>query len=191
MSFTKAMKDAGYEAKASTAGDKTIYNGIYKLALVGIENKPDQKWDDGQPNPQVIAKFKILPDGGRLAGTDVYKSDYPEVTGYYSTSDELAANRKKGIAKLVDGLLSVGITVSKESDELMIEGLTQLVGSAEVYMKLSPDWRNIKDEEGNWKKKKKDDDGIDIPAFQAHSFLTFKNAEKMAKSMQKAAGHPL
>ena len=191
MSFTKAMQDAGYTPKASTAGDKSIYNGIYKLALASFENKPDQKWDDGAANPQVIAKFKILPDGGRLAGTDVYKSDFPEVTGYYSTSDELAGNRKKGIAKLIDGLLSVGVAVSGASDEETIANITALVGSAEVYMKLSPDWRNVKDDEGNWSKKKKDESGIDIAPFQAHAFLTQKNAEKLAKSMQTKAGHPL
>lgn len=191
MSFTKAMKEAGYEPKASTAGDKTIYNGIYKLALVEFKNEPDAKWDDGQPNPRVIAKFKILPEGGRLAGTDVYKSDYPEVTGYYATDDATAPNRKKGIAKLIDGLLSVGINVQKETDEETIEAIQQVVGSAEVYMKLSPDWKNVKDEAGNWSKKKKDEDGIDIAPFQAHTFLTAKNAEKLAKSMVKKAGHPL
>lgn len=191
MSFTKAMQDAGYTPKASTTGDKVVYNGIYKLALVGFESKPDNKWDDGQPNPQVIAKFKILPEGGRLAGTDVFKSDYPEVTGYYSTSDELAGNRKKGIAKLIDGLLSVGINVSRPTDEETLAEIQKVIGSAEVYMKLFPDWKNVKDDVGNWSKKKKDDDGIDIAPFQGHSFLTEKNAEKLAKSMQAKAGHPL
>lgn len=190
MSFTKAMKEAGYEPKASTAGDKTIYNGIYKLALVEFKNEPDGKWDDGQPKPQVVAKFKILPDGGRLAGTDVYKSDYPDVSGYYSTSEKDAANRKKGIAKLIDGLLSVGVSVSKEDDDATIEAIKQIVGSAEVYMKLFPDWKNVQ-VDGEWKKKKKDEEGIDIAPFQGHSFLTAKNAEKMAKAMIAKAGHPL
>ena len=62
--------------------------------------------------------------------------------------------------KLIDGLLSVGISVSGSTDAEVLEKLAQLVGSAEVYMKLFPDWRNVKDEDGNWKKKKKDENGL-------------------------------
>lgn len=188
MSFTKAMQDAGYEPKASTSGDKTIYNGIYKLMLTEFKNEPDGKWDDGQPKPQVIAGFKVT---DRLAGTDVYKSDYADVKGYYSTANDMASNRKKGIAKLIDGFQSVGINVNGKSDEEVISNITAQIAVGEVYMKLFPDWRNVKDESGNWSKKKKDDDGIDIAPFQNHNFLTQKNAEKMAKSMQKKAEHPL
>lgn len=188
MSFTNAMKEAGYEPKASTAGDKTIYNGIYKLMLTEFKNEPDGKWDDGTPKPQVVAGFKVTE---RLAGSDVYKSDYPDVKGYYSTDDKTAANRKKGIAKLIDGFMSVGINVNGKDDEETISNIQSKIAVGEVYMKLFPDWRNVKDEDGNWSKKKKDDDGIDIAPFQNHSFLTQKNAEKMAKTMQKKDGHPL
>ena len=189
MSFTEAMKSAGYEPKASTAGDKNVYNGIYKCMLTEFKDEPDAKWDDGQPKPQVIAGFKVV---DRLAGSEIYKSDYADCRGYYSTSDELATNRKKGIAKLLDGFKSVGINVMGATDEETIENIKGKVGAAELYIKLYPDWRNVKDETtGEWSKKKKDDDGIELPAFQAHSFLTEKNADKMAKSMQKSAGHPL
>ena len=188
MSFTKAMKESGYEPKASTAGDKTIYNGVYKLILSEFKNEPDGKWDDGQPKPQVVAGFKITE---RIAGSDVYKSDYPDVKGYYSTSDELASNRKKGIAKLIDGFMSVGINVNGATDEETIQNIQAQIAVGEVYMNLFPDWRNVKDDAGNWSKKKKDEDGIDVAPFQNHNFLTLKNAEKKAKSMQKAAGHPI
>ena len=103
----------------------------------------------------------------------------------------MASNRKKGIAKLIDGFQSVGINVNGKNDEEVIGNITAQIAVGEVYMKLFPDWRNVKDEGGNWSKKKKDEDGIDIAPFQNHSFLTQKNAEKMAKSMQKKDGHPL
>lgn len=188
MSFTKAMQDAGYEPKASTAGDKVIYNGVYKLMLTEFKDEPDSKWDDGTPKPQVVAGFKVTE---RLAGTDVFKSDYPDVKGYYSTADDIAANRKKGIAKLIDGFMSVGINVRGQSDEETIANITAQIAVGEVYMNLFPDWRNVKDDSGNWSKKKKDDDGIDVAPFQNHNFLTQKNADKKAKSMQKKAEHPL
>lgn len=190
MSFTQALKSAGYEPKASTAGDRTIYNGIYKLMLTEFKNLPDNKWDNGDLNPQVVAGFKIV-EGGTLAGSDVYKSDFPDVRGYYSTSDEMASNRKRGIAKLIDGFMSVGVNVNGTTDEETISNIQAKIGTVEVYMRLYPDWANVKDDGGNWSKKKKDEDGIDVAPFQAHSFLTLKNAEKMAKSMQKKAGHPL
>ena len=188
MSFTKAMKDAGYEPKASTAGDKNIYNGIYKAMLTEFKNEPDGKWDDGQPKPQVVAGFKVTET---LAGSDIYKSDYPDAKGYYATDEKNAANRKKGIAKLIDGFMSVGINVNGKDDDETLAKLTAQIAVGEVYLKLFPDWRNVKDEGGNWSKKKKDEDGIDLPAFQGHSFLTQKNAEKMAKAMIAKAGHPL
>lgn len=188
MSFTKAMKEAGYEPKASTSGDKVVYNGIYKLMLTEFKNEPDGKWDDGQPKPQVVAGFKV---SERMSGTDVFKSDYPDVKGYYATDEKNASNRKKGIAKLIDGFMSVGVNVNGKDDAETLANITAQIGATEVYMKLFPDWRNVKDESGNWSKKKKDEDGIDLPAFQGHSFLTQKNAEKLAKAMQTKAGHPL
>ena len=188
MSFTKAMKDAGYEPKASTAGDKVVYNGVYKLMLTEFKNEPDSKWDDGQPKPQVVAGFKVTE---RLAGTDIFKSEYPDVKGYYSTADDMASNRKEGIAKLIDGFMSVGINVNGADDDATLENIKAQIAVGEVYMNLFPDWRNIKDEEGNWSKKKKDEDGIDIAPFQNHNFLTLKNAEKKTKAMIAKAGHPL
>lgn len=188
MSFTKAMQDAGYEPKASTSGDKVVYNGIYKAMLTEFKNEPDGKWDDGTPKPQVIAGFKVT---DRLAGTDIFKSDYADFRGYYATDEKNAANRKKGIAKLIDGFQSVGINVNGKLDEEVIANITGQIASGEVYVKLFPDWRNVKDENENWSKKKKDDDGVDIAPFQNHNFLTQKNAEKMAKAMQAKAGHPL
>ena len=188
MSFTKAMKAAGYEPKASTAGDKVVYNGVYKMMLTEFKNEPDGKWADGQPNPQVIAGFKC---SERLVGTDIFKSDYADLRGYYSTADDMAANRKKGIAKLIDGFMSVGINVNGATDEETISNITAQIAVAEVYVHMFPDWRNVKDEGGNWSKKKKDEDGIDVPAFQGHTFMTEKNADKKVKAMQKAAGHPL
>ena len=122
MSFTKAMKDAGYEPKASTAGDKVVYNGVYKLMLTEFKNEPDSKWDDGQPKPQVVAGFKVTE---RLAGTDIFKSEYPDVKGYYSTADDMASNRKKGIAKLIDGFMSVGINVNGADDDATLENIKQ------------------------------------------------------------------
>ena len=189
MSIVSALKGAGYEPKASTAGDKNVYNGIYKMLLTEFKNEPDGKWDDGSPKPQVVAGFKVV---DRLVGSEVYKSDFPDAKGYYSTSDDMAANRKKGIAKFIDGLMSVGINVNANTDEEIIGNIQAKIGVAEVYMKLFPDWRNVKDDEtGTWSKKKKDDDGINVAPFQNHSFLTQKNAEKLAKSMQKKDGHPL
>ena len=189
MSFTKAMQESGYEPKASTSGDKTIHNGVYKLMLTEFKNEPDGKWDDGSPKSQVVAGFKVTE---RLAGSEVYKSDYPDVRGYYSTDAKNAADRKKGIAKLIDGFMSVGINVNGKSDEETISNINNQIAVGEVYMHLFPDWRNVKnDETGAWSKKKKDEDGIDVAPFQNHTFLTLKNAEKKAKAMQKAAGHPL
>lgn len=175
MSITSALKDAGFEAKPSTVGDKVILVGIYKCLFVDYKNEPEGKF-----GPQLMAKFQIT---DKLSGMDSFTT-FPQFTGYYKT-DAANVTKRGGLGKLLDGFKSVGKVVDQSSDEAMFESLDNLKGSAEVYIQGKVKKPIKQDESGAWVA---NPDGEDKQDF---SFLTQKNAMKMAAKEVLKAGHPL
>lgn len=176
MGISDVLKQAGYTPEKSTAGDKPVLKGIYKAMFVDFKNEPDGKF-----GPQIMAKFQITE---KLSGMDS-RSTFPQFTGYYKTDEKNASSKRGGIAKLLNGFFSVGVNVDTSSDEALIESLTSLKGSAEVYIsayKKSPRKRN---EQGEWV------DNPDGDVKQDFTFMTQKNAEREAAKEIKKAGHPL
>ncbi len=176
MSYTSALKDAGFVPEKSTVGDKVILTGIYKCLFVDYKNEPEGKF-----GPQLMAKFQITE---RLSGTDSH-STFPQFTDYYKTDAENIANKRKGLGKLIDGFLSVGKVVDQSSDEAMFSSLDSLKGSAEVFLKASVREPVKQDSSGAWVPNPDGDDK------QQFSFLTEKNALKLAQKEITKAGHPL
>lgn len=173
MSITGAMKEAGYKPEVSTVGDKPILKGVYKVMFVeGKKNAPNQYGES------YTAKFKVVEV---LAGKES-RSTFPEFVGFFAIDEANAMNAKKGIKKLLNGFMSVGIKIDISSDEAMFESLASQVGVAELYV-------------SGYKKKSwtKLDDGSfvenpDADPKQDFAFLTEKNAKKEA---EKSNGHPL
>lgn len=177
-SITGALKDAGFVAEKSTVGDKVILVGIYKCLFVDWKDEPEGKF-----GPQLMAKFQITT---KLSGMDS-RATFPQFTDYYKTDAANVANKRRGLGKLIDGFLSVGITIDHSTDELLFASLESQKGSAEVFIKASVK-EPIKEEpkgSGNWVP---NPDGEDKQAF---SFLTEKNAVKLSTKEIAKAGHPL
>jgi len=179
MSIVNALKDAGFKAEVSTAGDKPILEGVYRCMFVDYKNDQEAKF-----GPQIMAAFKVVET---MAGRDS-RSTFPEFKGYFKTDEKNAASKRNGVAKLINGFFSVGVKVDTSSDEAFLESLAAQKGSAEVYIKgyAKQPMKNLGTEaEPNWV-----DDETKAPK-QDFTFMTKANAEKEAKKLQKKAGHPL
>ena len=174
MSIVEALKGAGYKQEVSTIGDKPILEGVYKSMFVDFKNEPDGKFGS-----QLMAEFKITE---RLAGSES-RSTFSEFRDYYKTDGEGAGSKSSGIAKLLNGFFSVGVKVDTTSDDSLIESLTNLKGTAEVFIKAYK----------KQKMKKVGDEYIEVEGEykQGFTFMTEKNALKEAEKQIKKAGHPL
>lgn len=164
MGVSDILKSAGFKQEKSTEGDKPVLKGVYKVLFV--EGKLGEA---NQYGHSYIAKFKVIET---LAGKES-KSAFPEFAGFYDIAEK-AADKKKGIAKLLNGFFSVGINVDSSTDEKLYESLDSLKGSAEVYVKAFEKKPRKQDAEGNW---------VDNPEGvikQDFSFMTAVNAEKEA-----------
>ena len=175
MSITSALQGAGFKAEVSTAGDKPIMEGVYRCLFVDFKNEPEGKF-----GPQLMAAFKIVE---ALAGRDS-RSTFPEFKGYYKTDGDGAGSKRNGVAKLINGFFSVGVKVETSSDEAFLESLAGQKGSAEVYIKGYKQAKQKKNDDGTFSE-------VEGEYKQDFTFMTKANAEKEAKKMQKAAGHPL
>lgn len=176
MGITDVLKGAGYTPEKSTAGDKPVLKGIYKCLFVDFKNDPEGKF-----GAQLMAKFQIVE---KLSGMDS-RSTFPQFTGYYKTDSEGATSKRNGIAKLLNGFFSVGKSVDTSSDEALIESLSSLKGSAEVYISAYKKNPRKQDDTGAWV------DNPDGDVKQDFTFMTQKNAEREAAKEIKKAGHPL
>lgn len=179
MGITDILKAGGFKAEKSTAGDRPILKGVYKVMFVeGKVNEPNQY---GQ---SYTAKFKVVE---KLSGTDS-RSTFPEFVGFFAIDEANALSAKKGIKKLINGFFSVGITLDTSSDEALYASLDAQKGSAEVYVsgykkramkntgtKENPEWVANEDAE----------------AKQDFAFLTLANAQREAAKQIKKDGHPL
>ena len=176
MGVTDVMKKAGYVPEKSTVGDKPILKGVYKVMFIeGKLNEPNQY---GQ---SYTAKFKVTE---RLSGIDS-RSAFPEFVGFFAVDDENAMSAKKGIKKLLNGFMSVGITIKTDTDDSMYASLDEQRGSAELYVSGYKKKAMKQDASGAWVANEEAD------AKQDFAFMTEKNAKKEAEKEIKKAGHPL
>ena len=175
MGITDLLKQAGYKPEKSTAGDRPILKGVYKVMFVeGKVNDPNQY---GQ---SYTAKFKVTE---RLSGNET-RATFPEFVGFFAIDEANAMSAKKGIKKLLNGFFSVGISIDTSSDEAMYASLDAQKGSAEVYVSGYKK-RAMKQVDGEWVANE------DAEAKQDFAFLTEKNAKKEAEKQIKKDGHPL
>lgn len=175
MGVTDILKAAGFVPEKSTAGDRPILKGVYKVLFVeGKVNEPNQY---GQ---SYTAKFKVVE---KLSGTDS-RSSFPEFVGFFAIDEANANSAKKGIKKLINGFFSVGITLDTTSDETLYASLDAQKGSAEVYVSGYKK-RAMKQVDGEWVANE------DAEAKQDFAFLTKINAEREAAKQIKKDGHPL
>lgn len=178
MGLSDLLEKSGFKPEKSTAGDKPIYKGVYKVLFVeGKLNEPNQY------GHSYTAKFKVVET---LSGMDS-RSAFPEFVDFYDVADK-ATSRKKGMAKLIEGFLSVGIAIDRSSEQAIYDSLDSHKGSAELYVngyKKKPMKNTGTQEEPNWVDNPDGDDK------QAFVFMTAKNAEKEAAKAQKKNEHPL
>lgn len=166
MNVTDALKNAGYEVEKSTVGDKPIFAGTYKATLFDVALMEDKGY--GQ---SIYAQFKVQET---LEGISSH-SKFPEFKGYFSLAPESIASKRKGLAKLLNGLFSVGVEVDASD---VVQSLISLKGTVVFLSGFAKEPRkNIGTKEvPNWV------DDPDGEVKQDFAFLTEKNAMKRIKS---------
>lgn len=176
MGISDLLKASGYQPEKSSVGDKPILKGIYKCMFADWKVQEDKGYGES-----IRADFKVTE---KLCGSDTY-SQFPEFVGFFNTSAEKIGSKKNGLAKLLNGFFSVGISIDSSTDEALAESLNNKKGSAEVYIKGYKKEPKMKDANGEWV------DNPDASPRQDFCFLTEKNAKKEAEKEIKKAGHPL
>lgn len=163
MNVSEALKGAGYEPEKSTVGDKTLLDGVYKCSFFKAELMEDKGYGES-----VYAQFKVLET---MAGVEPFaNSQYPELRAYYSLAPDKIASKRNGLAKLLNGLFSIGVEIDTSN---VIESLAGNAG-AEVYIKAYKE-QPKKKEGDEWV------DDLDKDLRQGFTFLTEKNAKKLAE----------
>jgi len=161
MNIIDRLKAAGYTPELSKSGEMPIFEGTYKATLIEISSIPDNGYGES-----ILAKFQA---------TECLEGDEyglgKKFSDFYSTSDENISNNRKGLAKLLNGLFSVGIEVDGT-----VESLERQLGSAEVFINAYKKQKMQKDESSatGWSK-------IEGEFKQAFTFMTEKNALKESK----------
>lgn len=170
MSMLEALKAAGFKAEKSEVGGKFILEGIYKAQLIDVAAKEDKGY-----GASIYASFKIEE---KLCGMDS-NSQYPEFKGYFNTAPEKIASKRNGLAKLINGLFSVGYEVKGSTDEELIGSLDAAKGIS-VYIKGYKQAPQKKNEDGSWSE---DPEG---ETKQGFAFMTEKLARKQAEKEVKS-----
>jgi len=160
MGLAEMLKEAGFTRELSTAGERFILEGVYKAVFVDCAAMEDKGY-----GTSVYAQFKI---SEVLSGTQS-NSQYPEFKAYFDTSPEKIASKKKGLAKLINGLFSNGT----EADA---DNLADSKG-AEVYISAFKD--------KTWKKEGEEFVEVEGAFKQGFAFMTEKNAVKKAAQKNK------
>lgn len=160
MNLSELLKEAGFKKELSTAGDKRILEGVYKATFVETSPKEDNGY-----GPSQYGAFKI---SEVLTGSESH-SQYPEFKDYFSTSPDKIASKKKGLAKLMNGLFSVGV----EADP---DDLNSSLGT-EVFITAY--------KQKTWKKEGEDFVEVEGAYKQGWTFMTEENALKEAKKKSK------
>lgn len=173
MNVTEALKASGFKPEKSTVGDKFIFKGVYRCSFFDVAEQEDKGY-----GPSIYAQFKIQET---LAGDEASpNSKYPEFKGYFNTAPEKIANKRNGLAKLINGLFSAGHEVNTDD---VIASLTALKGVDDIFISAYKEKprKNVGSESApEWV----DDDEADLK--QGWAFMTKKNAEKKAAKTKDA-----
>ena len=174
ISLSGALKNAGFDKEVSTIGDRPIYIGVYKCIFKSWEDRPDGKY-----GPSLFADFKITEV---LLGMES-RSTFPELTGFFDTSPSKIASKRNGLAKLINGLFSVGVDIDVSTDETLKEGLKSSVGTQVFIKAYKKQKMKPGAEEGTWEE-------VEGEFKQGWVFLTEKNAKKAIKKAEKSGDAP-
>lgn len=159
MSLVDALKQAGFKPEKSTDGEFQPLEGIYKTQFVKAEEVKSQKdWSN-----QLRVEFKI---SETLSGKSS-SSKYSEFKKYLALEGDESADKKKGVAWLINALFTAGVEVNAETDEALLQNIQSALGT-DVYVKA---W--------GWKP----EDGE--KAYQQFSVLKEAIALKQAKAKKK------
>lgn len=126
MSFTEALKAAGFKPEASTEGQWTPYKGTYKVQFVKCEEETSQKTNE----KQLKVEFKIVETlEGKEHST---KSQYNDFRKYLAIEGDLAADKKRGMPWIINALYTGGKDVSGATDEETLANIQGALG-LELY----------------------------------------------------------
>lgn len=168
MKLTEMLQNAGFKAE-EVKEQAFILQGVYKCAFVKYEMKEDTGYGES-----ILGKFKITET---LKGQES-KSQFPEFSQFFSTAPDKIANKKNGLAKLLNGLFSVGVEVDQSSDEKFKESLDDALG-AEVYITAFKKKKSKKGANDEWI--------VTDEYKQEWNFSTEKDALKKAKGSDSKA----
>lgn len=168
MGLVDNLKKAGFKAERSTIGAKPILEGVYRATLVEVAKMEDKGYGES-----IYAQFKVAEV---LAGRES-NSQFPEFKAYYSVAPDKIASKRNGLAKLINGLFSVGCEVSGETDEALMASLEAAKGTV-CYVKGYKEQPRKKEGDAWVEDTEKD-------SRQGFTFMTEKNAEKEAIKLKK------
>ena len=162
MGLVDALKAAGFKAEKSVEGEFQPLEGIYKVQFVKTEEVVSQK----DNSKQLRAEFKVAE---ALSGKDS-TSKFNEFKKYLALEGNDAADKKKGVAWLINALFTSGYEVSGGTDEEMMASIQGALGT-ELYFKA-------------WGWKPEDGD----KTYQQFSVLKESIATKQAEAARKKSG---
>lgn len=162
MSLVESLKKAGFKAEKSSEGEFQPLEGIYKVQFVKAEQVVSQK----DNSKQLRAEFKVAET---LFGKDS-SSKFSEFKKYLALEGDEAADKKKGVAWLINALFTAGYEVSGQTDEEMMGSIQTALGT-DLFFKA-------------WGWRPEDGD----KSYQQFSVLKEEIAQKQAKAAQKKSG---
>ena len=158
MDVTKILEEAGFKPEKSTVGDRQILVGTYKAALYEVVKMEDKGYGES-----IYAQFKVQETLEGVSST----SKFPEFKAYFNLAPDKIASKRRGLAKLINGLFSVGAEVDTTD---VLNSLVSLKGTTVYIAGYKEEPR--KQVDANWIE---DPDG---ETRQGFTFLTEKNANK-------------
>jgi len=162
MSLVESLKKAGFKAEKSTEGEFQPLEGIYKVQFVKAEATTSQK----DNSKQLRAEFKVAES---LSGKDS-TSKFNEFKKYLAIEGDEAADKKKGVAWLINALFTSGLEITGNTDEEMLANIQGALGT-ELYFKA-------------WGWRPEDGD----KSYQQFSVLKESVAVKQAEAARKKSG---
>lgn len=169
MKLTEMLQNAGFKAE-KVKEQAFILQGVYKCVFVKAEFVEDKGYGES-----LYGQFKI---SEVLKGQES-KSQFPEFKQYFKLTAEDIANKKIGLAKLINGLFSVKVEIDGSSDEKLKESINDALG-AEVYINSFKKKKFKKEDNGNFTE-------VAGEFKQEWTFLTLESALKKAKSTETKA----
>lgn len=126
MGFTEVLQSSAFVPEKSSEGEFKPLVGTYKAKFVVAEKVLSQKTNQ----EQLRVEFKIEET---LAGDESH-SQYNEFKKWLSLEGQEAADKKKGVAWIINALYTAEIDVVGETDEETLSKINDALGTV-VYFK--------------------------------------------------------